>query len=74
MSRSIVENRAGLRFIVGLVQFARMRIFQIVHTADGGYQNDNVIEMLENSNRQHWRIGEFIADIVIDQIRVKAHF
>lgn len=71
----IVEYRQRLCLVVVLLLQARwMRVFQQVHAAHGGHKHLQLIVVLENADRQHRRIGEFVAHIAVDQIVVETDF
>lgn len=57
-----------------LHQSARMREFQQMNAADGGDQHKHLIILFEYRDGQHWRIGEFVPNISVDQIVVQTNF
>lgn len=60
MDGRLVEHGKCLRFVMTLLNLVRMGEFQVMHTADGDHQNDEILEMLENGYGQYGRVGKFV--------------
>lgn len=65
MDGRLVEHGKCLRLVMALLNLMRVGEFEVMHTADGDHQNDEMLEMLENGHGQHWGVGKFVAQIIV---------
>lgn len=58
-------------FLVALPHRARVWKLEVMNAADRRNQNHNCVVMFGDAHGEHWRVGEFVPHIVVDQVDVQ---